>query len=172
MNKSGSPVRYVVGAMALSAAGLIGLVGQEDFTATAVIPTKNDRPTVGYGSTFWENGKPVKMGDKITPVRALYLAGAHISKEEANFRRSIPAVKLTQGEYDVYMDWVYQYGTGAWSKSSMRSNLIAGNYASACKALKAYKFSGGHDCSIPGNKVCAGVWTRQLKRYDTCMGEQ
>ena len=25
------------------------------------------------------------------------------------------------------------------------------------------------DCSYPGNRVCAGVWTRQIKRYDRCM---
>ena len=36
-------------------------------------------------------------------------------------------------------------------------------------ALLAYRFSGGYDCSTPGNKRCAGVWTRQLERYETCM---
>ena len=121
---------------------------------------------------IWEDGTAVKMGQKISPVRALHLAGTHIGKEENIFRKSLPGVMLQQAEYDIYMDWVYQYGTGAWSKSSMRSNLTIGNYAGACKALLAYKFSGGHDCSIPGNKICAGVWSRQKARYNTCMGAQ
>lgn len=168
--------RILVAALSLSAAGFIGLVGHESYTENAVIPTKNDRPTIGFGSTFYEDGRQVKMGDKITPIRALIVASAHITKEEISFRKSIPSVALTRKEYDIYMNWVYQYGTGAWNKSSMKSNLVTGNYAGACKALLAYKFSGGYDCStlVNGkpNKRCWGVWTRQQERYTNCMGEQ
>lgn len=164
--------RTLAATLTLSAVALITLVSSEFFTSTAVIPTKNDRPTVGYGSTFWEDGRPVKMGDTITPVRALQLAGIHVSKEEERFRASIPGVKLYPKEYDIYMDWVYQYGTGAWSQSSMRSNLLTGNYVAACASMLKYKYSGGYDCSIPGNRVCAGVWTRQQARYAACMGVQ
>lgn len=164
--------RIAIGSLTLSAAAFVGLLSSEDFTDRAVIPTKNDRPTVGHGSTFWEDGRPVKMGDTITPTRAIRLASTHISKEENIFRSSLPGVALHQAEYDVYVDWVYQYGTGAWSKSSMRRNLVSGRYAAACGSLLAYKFSGGHDCSIPGNRVCAGVWTRQLERHKKCMEAQ
>ena len=165
-------VRVGIAGLALSAAALVSLVGNEWFTDTAVIPTKNDRPTVGFGSTFWEDGKPVKMGDKITPVRAIRLASHHISKEETIFRASLPGVALSQAEYDVYVGWLYQYGTGAWSGSTMRRELQAGHYVAACHALLLYKKSGGYDCSTPGNKVCAGVWTRQLERHSQCMEAQ
>lgn len=161
--------RKAIAGLSLSAAALIGLVVSEGYTDKAVVPTINDRPTVGFGSTFHEDGKPVKMGDTTTPVRALIKVQAHVAKEERVFRESLPGVALHQGEYDLYLDWTYQYGTGAWAKSSMRRNLLAGDYTGACKALLAYKFSGGYDCSTPGNKRCAGVWTRQLERYETCM---
>lgn len=164
--------RTAVAGLVLSAAAFVGIVNDEWFTDTAVIPTKNDRPTVGFGSTFWEDGRPVKMGDKITPVRAVRLAATHLSKEEAIFRASLPGVALHQAEYDLYMDWVYQYGTGAWVKSSMRRELLAGRYPQACNALLLYKRSGGHDCSIPGNRICAGVWKRQLERHHKCMEAQ
>lgn len=164
--------RILVAALTLSAAGFIGLVSHESYTESAVIPTKNDRPTVGYGSTFWEDGRPVKMGEKITPVRALIVAQAHIGKEETSFRKSLPGVKLYPTEYDIYMDWVYQYGTGAWNGSSMRTNLINGNYVAACASMLKYKYSGGYDCSIPGNKVCRGVWIRQQERVNKCMSVQ
>lgn len=164
--------RIAVAILSLSAAGFVGIVMNEGYTERAVIPTKNDRPTVGLGSTFHEDGTPVKMGDTTTPVRAIIKAQAHISKEEAIFRASLPGVALHQVEYDIFMDWVYQYGTGAWIKSSMRRELLAGNYVAACNALLKYKFSGGHDCSVPGNKVCAGVWTRQLERHAKCMAAQ
>lgn len=172
MNK----VRVAAASLVLSAGAFVALTGEEHFTATAVIPTKNDRPTVGFGSTFWEDGRPVKMGDTITPVRAVQLAGHHISKEEARFRASIPGVKLYPAEYDLYMKWSYQYGGGAWARSAMRTKLLLGDYIGSCKALLAYKFSGGYDCTtmVNGkpNKVCYGVWTRNLERYETCMGMQ
>jgi lysozyme len=167
-----SGTRAAVASLVLSAAAFVGIVTSEDFTDRAVIPTRNDKPTVGFGSTSYENGAPVKMGDVIKPVRAVQLAAAHLSKEEIRFRASLPDVKLYQAEYDLYMDWVYQYGSGAWSKSSMRRDLLAGSYTKACNDLLFYKFSGGYDCTIPGNKVCAGVWTRQLKRHKTCMEAQ
>lgn len=167
-----SKVRIAVAALSFSLAGFAGLAGYEHYTDGAIIPTKNDRPTLGFGSTFHEDGTAVKMGDKTTPVRAILKAAAHIGKEEQAFRASLPGVKLHQVEYDLYMDWVYQYGMGAWMKSSMRRHLLAERYRPACDALLLYKFSGGHDCSIPGNKVCGGVWKRQIERHAKCMEVQ
>ena len=100
-------VKVAIGALSLSAAALIGLATHEGYTGKAVIPTKGDVPTVGFGSTRHEDGSKVKMGDATTPVAALQKLHAHVSKEEAIFRASLPGVQLTQAEYDLYMDWVY-----------------------------------------------------------------
>lgn len=164
--------RMAVALLSLSAAAFVGIVVDEGYTGQAVIPTRNDRPTVGFGSTFHEDGSAVKLGDTITPVRALVTVQAHVAREEQGFQSSLAGAQLYPGEYDLYMNWVYQYGTGAWAKSSMRREVLAGNYAAACQALLRYKFSGGYDCSTPGNKVCAGVWTRQQKRHVQCMALQ
>jgi lysozyme len=164
--------KVLVAALTLSASAFIGLVSHEGYVESAMIPTKNDRPTVGFGSTFHEDGSPVKLGDRTTPVKALVKAKAHIDKEERIFRASLDGASLSQAEFDLYMDWVYQYGTGAWSKSSMRRHILAGEHIASCNALLKYRFSGGFDCSTPGNKRCAGVWTRQLLRHSDCMGAQ
>lgn len=165
--------RIAVAALSVSAAGfLIPLATSEHYVDEAMIPTKNDRPTIGFGSTFHEDGSPVKLGDRTTPVRALVKLQAHVAREEAIFQKSLPDAYLYQAEYDLYMDWVYQYGTGAWSKSAMRRHVLAGEYRAACDALLLYKYSGGYDCSTPGNRRCAGVWTRQLERHAKCMGNQ
>lgn len=164
--------RTLAAALTLSAAALVGIVSQEGYTDKAVIPTKNDRPTHGFGSTFNADGTPVKMGDTTDPVRALITAQAHITKEEKIFRDSLPGVELYQAEYDLYMDFGYQFGMGTWKTSSMRRRLLNGDYIGACNALLLYKFSGGYDCSIPGNKICAGVWARQLGRHQKCMDLQ
>lgn len=164
--------RIAAGGLSLSAIAFVAILTSEGYTDTAVIPTKNDRPTNGFGSTFKEDGTPVKMGERITPVRAVQRASAHITKDEAVFRASIADVPLYPAEYDVYMDWTYQYGTGAWKASSMRRHLQAGSYRQACDALLLYKKSGGYDCSVPGNRICPGVWTRQLARHQKCVEAQ
>ena len=164
--------RTAVASLVLSASALVGILVSEDYVGKAMVPTINDRPTLGFGGTFHSDGTPVKMGETTTPIRALITAQAHIDKEEVQFHKSLPGVELHQGEYDIYLGWNYQYGSSAWLKSSMRRNLLAGNYTEACNALLLYKFSGGYDCSTPGNKRCAGVWTRQLERHKQCIALQ
>lgn len=137
------------------------------------IPTKGDVPTIGHGSTRYEDGAKVKLTDApITRERAIQLARNLMSEDEVRFRASLPGVKLHQEEYDLYIDFVGQYGIGRWRSSSMRRHLLAGNYTAACKALLLYKYSSGYDCSTPGNRQCYGVWDRQLKRYNACMAVQ
>lgn len=190
-----SRARIAVASLTLSAVAFIGLVSHESYTETAVIPTKNDRPTVGYGSTFHADGTPVRMGDRTTPVRALVTAQAHISREEAICRKSLEGAELHQAEFDIYCgDWVYQYGTGAWAASDMRREILARNYRAACEALLQYRYlttanptpgwepykrdAQGRttrwrfDCSTPGNKVCRGVWLRSQERHRKCMEAQ
>ena len=128
--------RKAIAGLTLSAAALFALVMEEGYTDKAVIPTKGDRPTIGFGSTIHEDGTPVKLGDTTTPQRALLKVKAHIDKEEASFIRSLPGVELHPGEHDIYMKWVYQFGTGNWWKSSMRKRLLVSDYKGACDALQ------------------------------------
>lgn len=168
--------RLLVAGMALSAAALISIASSENYTEAAVVPTKGDRPTYGFGSTFREDGSPVRLGDRTNPVHALRVLRAHLLREEPKFRDSLPGVALNQSEYDVYMDWVYQFGTGNWQISSMRTNLLAGKHEAACDSLLRWRKAGGYDCStlVNGkpNKRCWGVWERQLERHAVCRSAQ
>lgn len=164
--------RIAVTVLSLSAAGFATWQASEGFTPVAVIPTQGDVPTLGHGSTRYEDGQPVRMGDTITPARAEVLARNLNSQAEKQFAASLPGVKLHQAEFDIYMDFVGQYGIGTWLKGSPRRDLLAGNYAQACNDLLKYRFAAGFDCSTPGNKRCAGVWNRQLERHAKCMAAQ
>ena len=164
--------RIAVTVLSLSAAGFATWQASEGYTPVAVIPTKGDVPTIGHGSTRYEDGQPVRMGDTITPARAEVLARNLNSQAEKQFAASLPGVKLYQAEFDIYMDFVGQYGIGTWLKGSPRRDLLAGNYAQACNDLLKYRYAAGFDCSAPGNKRCAGVWTRQLERHAKCMSAQ
>ena len=169
-------VRYAVAGLVLSGAGLATWKINEGFTERPVIPTKGDVPTIGHGSTRYEDGTPVRMTDPpITRDRAAELARNLHSEEEVRFRASLPGVLMTQGEYDLYVDFVGNFGIGNWRQSSMRRHLLAGRYREACDALLLYRRAGGRDCSLPtswGPKGCKGVWTRQLERHAKCVAEQ
>ena len=164
--------RVSVGLLTVSLAGFGAWKASEGFTDTAVIPTKGDVPTIGHGSTRYEDGKPVKMGDTITRPRAELLARNLMTQDERQFAASLPGVKLHQVEFDLYMDFTGQYGIGNWRSSSMRRDLIAGDYAQACTDLLKYRYAAGFDCSTPGNKRCWGVWSRQLERNAKCKAAQ
>lgn len=163
--------RLTIGLLTLSAAALVGILSEESYTTAAVIPTKNDRPTVGFGSTFRDDGSPVRLGDTITPVQAVKRTYAHISNSETQLKRCVSA-EVSQVEYDLLIDFAYQYGEAATCKSAMVRGINSGQYAQACKGYTLYKWSGGFDCSIPGNRVCAGVWKRNLERQTKCLAAQ
>ena len=166
-------VRVAITALSFSAAGFAGLAVKEHYTDTAVIPTVNDRATVGLGSTFRNDGTPVQMGDTITPIQAIVRSINHIAKDESALKRCVTA-PLSQSEYDVLVDFAYQYGVAATCSSSMVRHANAGRYADSCNAYALYKRSGGYDCStlVNGkpNRRCWGVWTRSLERRDRCLG--
>jgi len=164
--------RVAVAFLTVSTAGILAWNAQESFTDRAIVPTKGDRPTIGFGSTRYEDGTPVRMGDTITRERAAILAQNLRTTDEKRFAATVPGVHLYQAEFDIYMDFVGQFGIGAWRSSSMRRDLLAGNFTGACQALLRYRFSAGYDCSRPGNKVCRGVWSRQQERHRRCMEAQ
>lgn len=163
--------RVAVAALTFSAAGLVGLVLREGYTDEAIIPTKGDRPTVGFGSTFREDGTPVQMGDRITPPRAIARTRAHIARDESGLKRCVTG-ELSQSEYDTLVDFTYQYGPAKACSSSMVKHINAGRYREACEAYTLYKFAAGFDCSTPGNKICGGVWTGSLERRAKCLAAQ
>ena len=140
------------------------------------IPTKGDVPTIGHGSTRYEDGTPVTLNDPpITSQRAAQLARNLMSADERMFRASIPGVELYQEEYDLYLDFIGQFGIGNWRSSSMRRDLLAGNYRQACDDLLKWRKQDGRDCSMPQNwgpKGCKGVWTRQQERHARCIAAQ
>lgn len=164
--------RLAVSVLTVSLAGFGAWKANEGYTDTAVIPTKGDVPTIGHGSTRYEDGTKVRLGDTITRPRAELLARNLMTQDERQFAASLPDVRLHQEEFDLYMDFTGQYGIGNWRASSMRRDLLAGNYAQACNDLLKYRFAAGFDCSTPGNKRCAGVWSRQLDRHAKCMEAQ
>ena len=165
--------RILVAMLTMSLAGYAFWDAQESFRPDPHIPTKGDKPTIGLGSTRYEDGRLVKLSDPpITRKRAIELARNLNKQEEQRLIRSLPGVYMTQEEFDLYMDFVGQYGSGTFHKSSIRRHLLAGDHVAACNALLKYRYAAGYDCSTKGNRRCSGVWKRQLARHKKCMESQ
>ena len=166
-----SKTKYWLMGLAASAAFFSSLELHEGYSAK---PYKDSGGVVtqGIGSTVKPNGQSIKMTDPpITRKTAIEWTKAHVAKDEVAFRKSMSGVKLSQIEYDVYLDFTYNFGQANWNQSSMLRNLKAGQYVQACKSLLKWKYVAKKDCSIRKNG-CYGVWTRQVDRHEKCMGAQ
>lgn len=158
--------RTTIGALSVSAAAMVALISHEGWTDKAVIPVKGDVPTLGPGLTKRTDGSPVQMGDTIKPIEGIQRSLAHIQKDEAGVKRCVTA-PLSQTEYDLMVDFSYQYGPAALCNSSIAKLANAGDYAGSCKAYERFRFVAGRDCSIRTNG-CYGVWLRSQERSTIC----
>lgn len=167
--------RIAVAVLSLSMMGFAAIVLDEGYTDRAIIPTKGDVPTIGFGSTFHEDGTPVKIGDTTTPHQAIKRTLTHIEKDERGIKACVTA-PLTQTEYDLMVDFSYQYGIDKLCRSEMVKQANAGNYQQSCSGYLAYRYAAKYDCStmINGrrNTRCWGVWERSQERHKTCMAVQ
>lgn len=147
--------RTAIAALVLSAAGFVGILSHESYSPKAYIPVPGDVPTLGYGTT-----QGVKLGQTITPTKAIQRAESDISKFEGAIKKCVK-VPLYQYEYDAYMDLAYNIGTGAFCRSSIVKDLNTKNYSTACKDILKYNKQGG--------KVLPGLTSRRQEEYTQCM---
>lgn len=149
--------RVHVAALSLSAAALVGIAVHEGYRETAYLPTPQDVPTIGFGTTGG-----VKPGDKITPERALIRLLADADKFQRDLKACIGPVALYQHEWDAYVSWAYNVGTGAACGSTLVRKLKAGDYAGACKELLRWTKQAGRE--LPG------LVKRRQQEYQQCTG--
>lgn len=149
--------RIHIAALSLSAAALVGMAVHEGYRDTAYLPTPQDVPTIGFGTT-----SGVKQGDKITVERALIRLLADADKFQVELKSCIGNVELYQHEWDAYTSWAYNVGTGAACGSTLVRKLKAGDYAGACKELLRWTKQAGRD--LPG------LVKRRQQEYALCVG--
>jgi lysozyme len=149
--------RVLVTAITLSAAALVGLLTHEGYSDKTIIPIKNDKPTIGFGTT-----DGVKMGDTTTPVKALTRALQDVQKFEGALKNCVK-VPLHQYEYDAYINLTYNIGGRAFCSSTLVKKLNAQDYNGACKEILRWDRAGG--------RVVKGLTNRRQKEYMQCIGK-
>lgn len=160
--------RMAIAALSLSAAGLVGIAGREQFRSTAY-PDSGGVWTVGYGET-----KGVKKGDKTTPERALLTLHKSVNQYERQLKSCFGDVELAQHEFDAFVDLAYNTGAGTVCHSSIPKKIKNGDYTAACKAILSFdkiRIKGELvSCHDPKNN-CLGIVKDRQRAYQMCMGE-
>jgi len=78
-------------------------------------------PTIGYGSTMWNDGKKVKLGETIT----LESAGVLLYWQVNKMCVILDTLTLNQNQYDALSSFIYNVGSGAFSKSTLHKKVKA-----------------------------------------------
>lgn len=83
--------------------------------------------TIGWGSTVYPNGQPVKQGDRVTQKRADELLDWYVRN-----KIKVPA-GLNKSQTEALQSLIYNIGQGAFDKSSLKKAIIAKDYKSVYK---------------------------------------
>ena len=100
-------------------------------------------PTIGYGSTFYANGKKVTMKDPaITQKQAEELLADVLGPFEASVTKLVK-VPLTQNQFDALVSFTFNLGAGNLKASTLLLKLNAKDYAGAANEFQKWNKAGG-----------------------------
>ena len=80
--------------------------------------------TVGFGSTFYPDGRRVKLGDKITLQEAESILLHDIKRFEMEVRNAVK-IEITNNQLSALISFVYNVGASAFRKSTLLRKVNA-----------------------------------------------
>jgi lysozyme len=80
--------------------------------------------TIGYGNTYYEDGKPVKLGDTITQERANELFNM-IAEDFAKRVRTLLRVTINENQFSALVSFAYNAGVANLNKSTLLKKVNA-----------------------------------------------
>jgi len=123
---------------------------KEGCKLTAYKPLPTDRPTIGYGSTFYKDGSPVCLGDTIIQEEADELFSVKLNEFARRLSFHTPP-NCTQQQFDAVLSLCYNIGMAAFLNSE------TGTLFSNGKDI-AFKFG---QWNKSGGKVVQGLIKRR-----------
>lgn len=120
------------------------------------------KPTIGYGATFYPDGRPVSMTDPaISEAEASRILVDMLGEFEAAVDRLV-TVPITQHEFDALVSFAYNVGTEALAGSTLLRKLNAGDKAGAADQFLRWDKSAG--------KTLAGLTRRRQEERALFLG--
>ena len=109
--------------------------------------------TIGYGSTYYADGKPVKLTDApVTEAQAQELLQATLAKYEACVNGAVK-MPINQNQFDAFVSFTYNVGCSAFRNSTMLRQFNQGYTPQAAAQFNRWTLGGG--------KVLAGLVARR-----------
>lgn len=83
-------------------------------------------PTIGYGATYYPNGRKVTMNDReITEPQAQAMLIDHLTDFIKHVNRYTSDIKLTDNQFSALVSFAYNVGVGALQKSTLLKKVRA-----------------------------------------------
>ncbi len=120
-------------------------------------------PTIGWGTVIYQDGRRVKMGEKINQIQADKLLLWQIGLKEVGVNTLLGPYRIAQHRFDVLVDFVYNLGIGALGGSTLLKviKVNPNDYAIHDQFLKWCKIT------VDGKLVAVpGLLTRRRKEAD------
>ena len=115
-------------------------------------------PTIGYGSTRYNDGSPVKIGDKITQVQADLLLEQTV-QQYIQAVKTYTKVKLNDNQLSALVTFCYNVGIKAFKDSTLLLVInTGGNNEEIKKQFMRWNRGGG--------KVLDGLTKRREAEYN------
>jgi len=115
-------------------------------------------PTIGYGSTFYENGSKVVLGEKISIERADILLMNTVLKFEQSIRDLVKS-KVNDNQIGALTSFAFNVGVGNLKKSTLLKKVNA-NPADQSIRVEFMKWNKA------GGKVLNGLTKRRAEEAD------
>ena len=99
----------------------IAFIKQEEASGKAILTAyknKGDVWTIAYGNTFYEDGTPVRQGDKITAQRAEQLFTNILNQFAQQVAIRLKA-KVSQNQFNALVSYAYNRGVPTFAKTTL-----------------------------------------------------
>jgi GH24 family phage-related lysozyme (muramidase) len=111
--------------------------------------------TIGYGTTRWGDGQPVREGDGPIEQSAARRLLMNDLRWAADAVRDLVTVELSEHQQAALISFVYNVGRKAFSGSTLLGRLNAGDYNGAAGQFARWNKGGGN--------VLPGLMTRRAE---------
>lgn len=121
-------------------------------------------PTTCFGETNKDHrGQPIKMGNTYTEAECLEMLTNTLISFEKQMDSYVKVPYKSDFMKASLLDFTYNVGVGAFSKSTLLRKLNAKDYDGACDELLRWKYAGG--------QVLKGLERRRTEERQWCIGE-
>jgi lysozyme len=116
-------------------------------------------PTIGFGSTYYEDGTKVKLKDKpITEERATELLEFIANKTFSENINKVVKVPLNQNQFDALVSFAYNIGNKNFNWSTLLKKLNQSDYEGASLEFGRWNQASG--------KILSGLVLRRQKERE------